>query len=156
MILKKRMPLEPAEMEFGVALRNFRANVQAWSERALPEAEFSRPRAIAAAAPRRIWRRATAWALGCALVASGLSAGIYEPHHRQQLAQLAAAHKAAVRHMAAARAAEQAAEQAAKEAAEQGRRQDENLMASVDKDVSQQVPSAMEPLARLMDETGNP
>ena len=32
--------------------------------------------------------------------------------------------------------------------------QDENLLASVDKDVSREVPAAMEPLAQLMDDNG--
>jgi hypothetical protein len=122
------------EAELDAALRDFRLSVHAWSE-----AAYNRPRTALAAAPRRrVWQLAAGWALGCALVAGGVSGGFYE-HHQHEMK------------IAAARVAEQqrlAAEQRDKLA----REQEEDLLAKVDSDVSREVPSAMEPLARLMAE----
>ncbi|MFZ1084011.1 MAG: hypothetical protein WAN35_03475 [Terracidiphilus sp.] len=119
------------------AIGEFRLSVHAWSEAAM-----SRPRPALAAAPRRqVWRLTAGWALGCVLVAGGLTAGVFE-HHQQQMK------------IAQARLVEQqrlAAEQSQKQA----RQDDEELLAKVDSDISRSVPSAMEPLAQLMagDET---
>ncbi|MGA2808415.1 MAG: hypothetical protein ABSE87_09780 [Terracidiphilus sp.] len=116
------------------ALRDFRLSVHAWSE-----ASYNRPRtALAPAHSRRVWRLAAGWALGCALVAGGVSGGFYEHHQREMK-------------IAAARVAEQqrlAAEQRDRLAKEE----EEDLLAKVDSDISREVPSAMEPLARLMAE----
>lgn len=127
-----------AEMdgELEQAIANFSQSVHAWSE-----AEFSRPRTVAAVEHRRAWRLAAAWGLGCVLAAGSLAGGLYD-HHRQELAA-AAARLAHQRQMAAEEAAE--AQQA-----------NEKLFATVDMDVSRSVPSAMEPLAQLMDESSNP
>lgn len=119
------------EPELAQALGDFRLCVHAWSE-----AAYTRPRTVAATVRRRSWRLAAGWALGCALVAGSLSGGMYERHHRQELARVAAA-----------RVAEQQ-----RLAAEQRAREEEELLARVDSDVSREVPSAMEPLAQLMDE----
>jgi len=128
--------LEAQEKELNQALANFRQSVHAWSE-----AEYSRPRSLAPAAPHRSWRTASAWALGCVLAAGSLAGGLYDRHHHQELAAAAARE---------ARAQQSAAEQQFQAAA---RQQDEKLFADMDRDVSQEVPSAMEPLAQLMDET---
>jgi CHASE3 domain sensor protein len=74
------------------------------------------------------------------LVAGGVGSGIQERQHKLELARIAAE----------ARAAEQR-----RVIAEQRAREEEDLLANVDSDVSREVPSAMEPLARLMadDET---
>jgi hypothetical protein len=83
---------------------------------------------------------AAGWALGCVLVAGSVSGGIYEHHHRQQLARIAAA---------------RAAEQQRQVDLARANQEEEDLLAKVDSDVSREVPSAMEPLAQLMadDET---
>ena len=132
------------EMEDGAAadlaleqvLKHFRMSVHAWSD-----AEYSRPRTTAALARPRSWRLAAGWALGCILVvgslAGGAGVGLHERHHRLELARIAEA----------ARAAEQQ-----RLVREQQAREEEDLLAKVDSDVSRQVPSAMEPLAQLMDE----
>ncbi len=113
-------------------LANFRASVLAWSE-----AAYNRPRTALAAAPHRaVWRLAAGWALGCALIAGGVSGGLYERHHSMEMARIAAM-----------RAAEQQ-----RLMAEQRAREEEDLLAKVDSDVSREVPSAMEPLAQLMAE----
>lgn len=123
---------EAREIELEQALTNFRASARAWSE-----AELSRPRAAVKTVRHRGWRLAAGWALGCALLAGGAGGGAYEHHRRVEIARVAAA---------------RAAEQQRLVAAEQARDAEEDLLAKVDKDVSREVPSAMEPLAQLMDE----
>jgi len=88
----------------------------------------------------RSWRLAAGWALGCALVAGSVSGGLLERHHRQDVARIAAEQRAAESER------QLRQQQAAKVS-------DEVLLADVDSDVSRQVPSAMEPLAQMMDET---
>ncbi len=127
---------EAQEKELEQALAHFRQSVHAWSE-----AELSRPRSLAPAAPHRSWRAAAAWALGCVLAAGSLGGGLYDRHHRQEVAA-AAARQAQTERLAARQQAQAAA------------RQDEaTLFATLDSDVSREVPSAMEPLAQLMDDT---
>jgi hypothetical protein len=147
------------DAELNEVLGNFRACIHGWSE-----AAYHRPRKAIAAAPRhRVWRLAAGWALGCVLVAGAVTAGIYmggqEHQHRQEVARL----DQQVSQMAAARASQVAEQQrltitkpaqvveelTAKENKEESLAKEE-LLAKVDSAVSQQVPSAMEPLAQLM------
>ncbi|MGD0892228.1 MAG: hypothetical protein ABR923_11875 [Terracidiphilus sp.] len=127
--------VEARDRVLEVALANFRSSVVAWSE-----AELSRERTPARTVRQRGWRLAAGWALGCVLVAGGVSGGVFE-HQQKVQAQRAAA---------AARVAQQQ-----KVLAEQRAKEEEDLLANVDSDVSREVPSAMEPLAQLMtdDET---
>jgi hypothetical protein len=120
------------DAELDAALRNFRSSVYTWSE-----TESARPRVIAPAAHRSGWRLATGWALGCVLVAGGLSGAVLERNHQRELARVAQARAAQQRELAVQRAKEE-----------------EDLLAKVDSDVSREVPSAMEPLAQLMGEDG--
>jgi len=115
---------------FDEALRNFKLSVDAWSE-----AAFS-TRPVAESLPRRNWRPAAAWALGCALVASSVSGAVYQRHERQ---------------IEAKRDAAKLVEQQ-KQAADRQAVEEEDLLASVDSDVSRQVPSAMEPLAQMAED----
>jgi hypothetical protein len=113
-------------------LENFRLSVHAWSE-----SEFNRPRTVPATFPsHKTWRLAAAWALGCVLVAGGVSGGVYERHHRQELARVAAARQVEQQRLLA----------------EEQARETDDLLAKVDSDVSREVPSAMEPLTQLMAE----
>jgi hypothetical protein len=134
---KKTVPaVHPAaepivEPELGQALAHFREGVHAWGEAAL-----RRPRAAVPVAAHPGWRHALGWALACVLVAGGVSSGLYE-HHQQQLM---------------ARLAEQARAAKAQQLAAQQRAADEDLLATVDSDVSRDVPAAMEPLEHLMDQ----
>ena len=148
------------------ALRHFKASVDTWSETAYSRPRFSESRLNESRpAPRTAhhnWRLAASWALGCLLIAGSLAGGLYEHRQRQE----------------AAREAEmKAAEQKVRLATEQRvtsmpvaaniatRRQptglnraadaDEDLLATVDNDVSRQVPAAMEPLAQMMDGNGS-
>ena len=121
--------LDPALLN---ALRDFRMSVHAWSE-----AAYHRPRSVFESAPRRKgWRRATAWALSCVLAVGVAAGGVHERHQQQEQARVAAAQEAEQQR--------RLAEQHAMEA--------EDLLAKVDRDVSRQVPNAMEPLAQLMAE----
>jgi hypothetical protein len=121
------------------ALKNFKASVDAWSEAAM-----SRPRTVRTA--RHSWRLASGWALGCVLAVVSLTGGLFEHQHRQELARTAAQQRA-----------ERIAQQqtaAANQPAASGAVADQDLLATVDSDISREVPAAMEPLAQLMDDTG--
>jgi hypothetical protein len=123
------------EMELEQALKDFKSSLYAWSE-----AAYSRPRMVTRDVRHRSWRMALGWATGCLLVAGSVSGGLIERQHR--LAQ--------ERNAAYLRAAQQ---QQQESHAQQGAADtDEALLVDVDSDVSQQVPSAMEPLARMMSE----
>jgi hypothetical protein len=123
--------LDPALKQ---ALSDFKSSVHAWSE-----AMYRRRRTAHEVLVRRTWRLVAGWVMASVLLAGAVSGGVYERHHRQELARISAA-----------RQAEQQRQKAADRAKEE-----EDLLARVDSDVSREVPSAMEPLASLMagDET---
>ena len=123
------------DVELEQALKNFKSSMHAWSD-----AMYSRPRAVSKEIRVRSWRLAAGWALRCALVAGSVSGGLLERHHRQDVARIAAEQRTAESER------QLRQQQAAKVS-------DEVLLADVDSDVSRQVPSAMEPLAQMMDET---
>lgn len=120
--------------EMKQALGNFRRSVEAWSE-----AAYNRPRQVVQVYRRSLWRLAAGWALGCVLVSGAVSGAVHVRHQRQEQARIAAAAQAERQRLAA----------------EKQARDEEELLAKVDSDVSRAVPSAMEPLAQLMavDET---
>jgi hypothetical protein len=135
------------------ALENFKASVDAWSEFA-----YSQPRTAIWTA-RHTWRLAATWALGWMLAAGSLADGLYERHHREELARIAAMKAAEQKVALERRAAEQPA--AAKivtkrqpTAVKRAANENEDLLATVDSDVSRQVPAAMEPLAQMMVDNG--
>lgn len=125
--------VETPEPELREALSNFKASVDAWSD-----AMMSRPREVKAPT-RRNWGFVTKWALGCAVFAGTVSGGVYQNHRQQEAAKVEAA-----------RIADQQ-----RQFALQREKQEEDLMAKVDSDVAREVPSALEPLASLMDDNGN-
>jgi uncharacterized protein HemX len=124
-----RLETDELEPELREALRNFRLSVESWSD-----AAYSRSRPVMEVHGRRIWRLAAGWALGCALVAGAVSGGVHERHVRQEQARIAAAAQLEKHRLAA----------------EEQAREEEELLARVDSEVSREVPSAMEPLAQLM------
>jgi hypothetical protein len=124
------LELEPDLRE---ALGNFKSSVDAWSE-----ASISRPREVRSPV-RTNWALVSKWALGCVVFASTVSGGVYENHRQQESAKAEAA-----------RIAEQQREVVAQRAKEEV-----DLMAKVDSDIAREVPSALEPLASLMDENQN-
>ena len=129
------------EAKIEQALKDFRSSVHAWSE-----AEYSRPRAVKLV-HLRSWRVAAGWALGCVLAAGSLAGAVYERHHRHELARIAAVEAAAQKAAQERAASEQAA-------AANALTTDRDLLATVDSDVSREVPAAMEPLAQMMDDDG--
>lgn len=124
------------DVELEQTLKNFRNSVRAWSD-----AAYNRPRKMTREVRLRSWRLAVGWALGCVLVAGSVSGGLFERHHRLELARLAAQQ----------RAAEQQRQLREQQAATVS---DEVLLAGVDSDISREVPSAMEPLAQMMADDG--
>lgn len=116
------------------ALKNFRSSVHAWSE-----AEYNKPRTVKVVRLTS-WRTAASWALGCVLAAGSIGGGLLDRRHQQELAKAAAA---------------EAARQQKIAEVQQARKDDEDLLAKVDTDLSRQVPLAMEPLAQLMAEDGS-
>jgi hypothetical protein len=114
------------------ALRDFRSSAHAWSE-----AEYGRPHHPERVVRLTSWRVAAGWALGCVLATGTVTGGMMEYHHRQDVARAAAA---------------EAARQQKLQAEERAVKENDDLLAKVDNDVSRQVPKAMEPLAQLMAE----
>jgi hypothetical protein len=125
--------LDPALRQ---ALGDFKASVHAWGE-----AMRNRPRTAREVVVRKSWQLAAGWSLASLLLAGTLSAGLYQHHHAQVVAELAAQ-----------RAVEEQRQMAA-ERAQQAAQQEDDVLASVDSDVSREVPSAMEPLVQLGDES---
>jgi len=119
------------------ALGEFRSSVKAWGE-----ATLRQPMAVTAPATRVLaWRGRLAWAMGFLLAMGATSGAIYENHHQRVLAWQAQQQEMRVQRQRA-QAAERAAEM-------------DQLMANVDRDVSQEVPDALEPLAQMMTESGS-
>jgi len=124
---------ERLEPELREALGNFKASVDAWSETML-----SRPRQVKAPT-RASWNSLTKWALGSLVFAGTVSGGIYENHRQQEAVKIEAAR----------------IEDHQRELAAQHPKDEEDLMAKVDSDVAREVPSALEPMASLMEESEN-
>lgn len=112
-------------------LSDFRSSVHAWSD-----AAYNRPRPIAAASSRVVWRTAAAWSLGSMLMIGTAGEGVFEYQHRHEAARIAAAREARQQ----------------RALAEEREREAERELAKVDTDVAREVPNAMEPLAQLMTE----
>jgi hypothetical protein len=146
------------------ALKHFKVSVDAWSEAAYSRPKYAKSRLSESRLAARNWRLAASWALGCLMVAGSLGGGLYEHHKRQQAAR-AAEMKAAEQKAELIRAAAEqrvtampaAVSIATKRptAEKRAANADENLLATVDNDVSRQVPAAMEPLAQMMDGNGS-
>jgi hypothetical protein len=127
------------ELALDDTLKNLRLSIHAWSD-----AAYHRPRSAAQRLRHKSWRLAAGWALAALLVVGGLSAGLQERNQREQQARIALA----------ARVIEQrqlARVEAGPTSVEPGKGDDEDLLTKVDRDVSRDVPSALEPLAQLMD-----
>jgi uncharacterized protein HemX len=151
----QKLEPEPLEPNLFETLRDYRLSVHAWSD-----AEFTRSRRAFAYSSRRFaWRLAAGWALSCVLVAGSVSAGIWDHHRREAQATAAreALHEREVieqRQQKQRQQAVSALQSMQTQQKQQVRSSDEELMASVDSDVSRQVPTAMEPLAQLMVDDG--
>jgi hypothetical protein len=155
----KSFPSEIDDPVVSGALKHFKASVDAWSETVYSRPRFSDMKSTAVA--QHNWRLAASWALGCLLIAGSLAGGLYEHRQRQEAAR-AAEMKAAeqkVRLAAEQRVAPMpvvanVATRKQSTAVKRAANTDEDLLATVDNDVSRQVPAAMEPLAQMMDGNG--
>ena len=116
------------------ALGEFKSSVRAWSD-----AAYSRPRVTREFVVRKR-KIAVGWSFAAVLLAGAFSGGLYHRHQQDELAARIAAQRAAEQQQAD---AQQRALQAQK---------DEEILASVDKDLAREAPTAMEPLAQLGDE----
>jgi hypothetical protein len=141
--MKKQWAQEIDDAELSEALGNFKASVSAWSE-----AAGNRQRTISVTV-RHAWRRAAVWACGCLIAAVSVGAAMHVFHtpSRQQAVYVAPPQQTGKQVVP--QKVEADVHQAVAVA-----RQDQDLMATVDSDVSRQVPAAMEPLAQLMNESG--
>lgn len=117
------------EKELEQTLKDFRADAHAWSE-----AVYTQPH-MSVKIYKTSWKVAAGWALGCVLAVGSMAGGLYEHHHVKEQEKIAADRAAHEQKLAA-----------------EQRRQNEDLLAKIDTDVSREVPSAMEPLAQLMTE----
>ena len=125
--------LDPALKQ---TLADFKSSVSAWSETA-----YNRPRTAHRGIAHRTWRLAAGWSLASVLLAGTISGGFYE-HHRQLEARRAAEFEAA-----------QQRELKSRQANAEALQDEEDMLASVDTAISREVPSAMEPLASLSEDT---
>jgi hypothetical protein len=125
----KRISNDEPQMDESLkqTLKDFRSSVHAWSA-----TEYGQPHR-AVRVYKTSWRLAASWAFGCALAAGSVAGGLYERHHVKEQAKIAASE--------AARQQKIEVEQ---------RNASEDLFAKIDSDVSREVPSAMEPLAKMM------
>jgi len=123
---------EKLEPELRKILGDFKLSVDAWSD-----SMISRPREAKAPA-RKNWSAVTKWALGCAVFAGTVSSGVYQDHRQVEAAKVEAARIAG--------------QQRSLEAAKVANVNEEDLMADVDSDVARQVPSALEPMATMMND----
>jgi hypothetical protein len=167
-LARKSIPNEIDDPIVAGALKHFKASVDAWSEAAYSRPRFNESRLSESRSAVRTaqhnWRLAASWALGCLLIAGSLAGGLYAHRQRQEAAR-AAAMKAAEQKAELIRAAAEqrvtptpvaAISIATKRptAVKRAVNTDEDLLATVDSDVSRQVPAAMEPLAQMMDGNG--
>lgn len=141
------------EADVDQALKHFKQSVDAWSD-----AAYSRPRTVPIR-HRHTWRLAAGWALGCVLAAGSLAGVLYERQQRQEQVRVAAMKAAAQKRTASQQTvlpvvAAQRPAAPVKPAMDYAHAKDEDLLATVDSDVSRGVPAAMEPLAQMMDDDG--
>ena len=135
------------------ALKYFKSSMDAWSDAAL-----SRPRMMVETEARSSWRPAAGWALGCLLVAGSVTIAVHHFVQRktavptaQTVRQKPAAQQTAAKQVNVQMQSPAPVHAVAKQEAGVT---DEDLLASVDQDISRQVPAEMEPLAQLMDDNG--
>jgi hypothetical protein len=127
--------------ELREAIRDFRSSVCAWSEAAM-----NRPRTVVEVDRRWRWQLATTLALGCVLIAGGLSGGIFRHSPVRQTAGWVQKQETQI---AGPRVVEPERPVVAQRN-QQTHEEEEDLLVKVDTDISRQVPAAMEPLAQLM------
>lgn len=132
--------------ELKTVLEDFRASVHAWSD----EAYRSRASVLSSVPHRTLWHRSLVWALSLVLTAGVALAGVYQYHQKELARQAALQHDRTLQHEA--QVNEVAHETGVASRTQQQTRDADELLARVDSDVARETPSAMEPLASLMDD----
>ena len=148
MNMETHKAIEADEAALRQTLSHFRQSVHAWSD-----AEYGRARIVRPAKVQTLWRMAVIGVLGCVVAAGALSVILVELRHQPVTVQTAAVRAPSTQPQAALAQAPAKAP-AATLHQPPASVSDEELMASIDKDVSRIAPSAMEPLAQLMDDSG--
>jgi hypothetical protein len=140
---------QTSELSVDEALRHFRASVIEWSERELRSVDGARTVPNRQRSRWQMWSTAWSPAVGWAMAAVLVFAGVGVPvgiHHRDQI-------------QAERQAAELREQQKQRDAAVEARQQalakidDDELLNHVDSDIAQETPDAMAPLASLMSES---
>ena len=122
---------EQQDAVFEEAMSHFRQSIHAWSD-----AEFSKPRTVAALPSRvSLYRLAAGWAMTLVLAVGLAGGGVYKYHAHQQMLEAVAAQKIEQDRQVA-----QQKEQKVREA--------EAVLADVQLAVSREVPSALDSLAQ--------
>lgn len=129
-------PMEEIDPVLKQVLGDFKESVHAWSD-----SVYAQARTMRSSSAARSWRLIAGWSLAAMLIGSATSGGVYMHHERVVAAQIAAQ-----------RAAEQQRQAAIALAAKQAQ-EEEEMLASVDTAISREVPTAMEPLAQLSEES---
>jgi hypothetical protein len=136
---------EREEQELAGVFTAYRESVQAWSTDIM-----SRERRVVVVSARRpLSLRLATFAMTAVLLASVVTGGVVQHERNVQQAQKIAQQKASEQKLADFKVAQEKQATQAQVAANQGM-QDDELLADVDRDVAQDSPSAMEPLASLM------
>ena len=129
-------------------LKDLRASVHAWSERTYRSRAFV-PSQVP---PLALWHRSLVWALSIVLTAGVVTAGVYQYRQKEQTRQAAIERELEHQRHAEHQGTQQAGVVPIGESAGQRGRDVDELLARVDRDVARETPSAMEPLASLMDD----
>lgn len=141
--------------ELEAVLKELRANVHAWSaatyESRYERTDRTRARVLSQVPHRTLWHRSLVWALSIILTAGIVTAGVYQYRQKEQTRQAAIERELEHQRQAKQQVSQQAGVTPGQAAPQSGRDVDE-LLARVDRDVARETPSAMEPLARLMDD----
>lgn len=140
--------------ELEAVLKNLRASVHAWSAATYASRSETGSRAvILSPAPHRtLWHRSLIWALSIILAAGVVTAGVYQYQEKEQVQKAAIERELEHERQVKQEGAQRAGVAPVGEAAPERGRDVDELLARVDRDVARETPSAMEPLASLMDD----
>ena len=143
-----RLDETAGDPELESVLKDLRASVHAWSARAYR----SRSLVLSQVPQRTLWHRSLVWALSIIVAAGVVTAGVYQYRQKEQIRQAAIERELEKERQAKPQGSQQAGVVPVGEAAGQRGRDVDELLARVDRDVAREAPSAMEPLASLMDD----
>jgi hypothetical protein len=140
--------------ELEAVLKDLRASVHAWSAATYESRSERGSRAvILTQVPHRaLWHRSLVWASSIILTVGVVTANVYQYRQKEQVRQAAIERELEHERQVKQQGAQRAGVVPVGEAALQRGREVDELLARVDRDVARETPSAMEPLASLMDD----